>query len=363
MIRPVTYQADRPRRVRRPFVLAELLLVLAVPLLAFLGLQALLGSRAGNFIEEPGPADPGYRALVEPTPVTAVVEITDQRLTGIVVISQPGGTEPGGGAILVPAQLLVEGVPLGSLAVEEAVASLERGLHLRIPRIEVIEAAGWPSILGDSVYRFSNPDQVLGPEGDVLFPVGPVEVSGTTIGDLLGRGNEDVDPRSLLFRRQLIWDALLESPPEADLPLALLLASVGAGPHQSALIPTRSTAAGLVIDAEPAEQLVRATVPFPAGSEPGDRLRVRALDLVGEIDLQPVAEQLAGQGHEVVEIGNVGVFVTADQAVNQLIVPLGVTDVRTIRLAEVWGADILQSDEIDTDADGVVTLLVGVPVS
>lgn len=389
MIRPVTFLVDRPRRVRPSFILAEVALVLAVPILAFLGVSTLLESRAGTFVEAPGPNDPGYRALVERTPVSAIVEIVDRRLTGVAVITQPTG-ETGGAILLVPGELEIEGVRIGSLAVEEAIALLEGELALEIGAVEAIEEARWVDVLGSTTFEIDNPDPIgagsppadasqasgdpiesddpvddqeqseggeAGEEFELLFDVGPVTVDASNIGVILGTPAAGGDPRSLLFRRELVWQALLESEMRGADPVADLLNGVAAGDRRVSVLPTREQGGSLVAIEEDVEAQVLEFVPFPSGARPGDRLRVRVLDRVGGLDLLGLASRLGSQGYEVVEIGNVVAFADADVG-NALIVPLGLDDDRIDDLAAAMQADTMVSTEIDSELDGVVTLLV-----
>ena len=360
MIRPVTTLRERPRRVKPRFVLAELLLVVAVPLLGIVGLQTLLSSRAGVFVEEAGPDDPGYRALVEPSPVTAVVEITNKQLTGMVIVAQPGAGGTGGGLLLVPAELVIDDVPLRSLPVEDAVAAVERGLHLSIGVIEAVEEERWSDIVGSEILEVDNPDPVTDTNGAVIIDVGPVTLDAAQIGPALGLANVDVDPRSLLFRRSVVWQALLDDhASESRDPVGALIEQVAAGATRIEMVPLVNDRGVLRLDQRATEELILEMVPFPTGAEPGDRVRVRLLDQVGGTDLLGLAGELAGKGYEVIEVGNMATFVEPEEATNRLLVPIGLEDPRLSLLADEVGADTLESNEIDADVDGVVTLLVG----
>ena len=93
---------SEPTRLPGFFLVAEVLLVLLVPVLAFVGVQSLLDSTEGNYVEQVGPNDPGWRAPVEASPVHAVV-ISDQgRLAAVAVITQPGSDANGGAAVSSP---------------------------------------------------------------------------------------------------------------------------------------------------------------------------------------------------------------------------------------------------------------------
>ena len=54
------------RSFKRVFVVVEVLLFIAIPVLAYSGFRTLLDSRTGTFIDDPGPESPGWLALVDP---------------------------------------------------------------------------------------------------------------------------------------------------------------------------------------------------------------------------------------------------------------------------------------------------------
>jgi hypothetical protein len=367
VIRPVTTLVERPCRVGVPFILAEVLLVVAIPVLALFGVDALLDSRAGIFVDEPQAGDPGYRALVDASPVTAVVEITDQRLTGIALLAQPGEQQLGGSALLVPGELQLEGVPLGSLSVADAVAALEKGLRLRITRVETVDEARWAALFSDTVYTIDNPDPVVSADGSTVFGVGAQPIGGDAVGLLLGLSVADADPRSLLVRRHRVWESILDEPPTSADQIAGLMTAISGGPHRVTELamlatPDDELAGGvrLTIDPEQVEAQINEAVPFPSGAFPGDRLRVRVIDQVGDGDLLAVAADLGRSGYEVAEIGAAAFPVDSADAVMTVVVPLDVDDEPIAQLAAALGAATMVSNE--TDADGVVTLLLGTPV-
>ncbi len=370
----------RRRRLFALFVLAELTLAMAIPFLAIAGYHALLGSQAGTFIEEPEEGEPGWRALVAPSPITAVVEIDADSLTGISLLVGPvdgpsivvsgesemelaaarfdaGNADAGGTVIVVPGTLVVDGVPLAERSPEDAVASVETILRLKVDTIDIVDENRWSAILGDDTYTLSNPDPVVDDGGRPLLEVGEIEVGAAEAAAFLGRPAPDSDPITLLFRRQLFWTALTAEPPDGagadDELVATLRTLIGPG-SQVVILPL----VDVVPDPEPdlvaAEALIREVVPIPAGANPGDRLQVRVIDRTGAADLESVAAEVASTGSEVVEIGYAREF---DGGLTHLVVPPGLDDPAITELATVTGATtVLDNDIVD---DAVVTLLVG----
>ncbi len=349
-----------PRRRRLAlFALLELTLAMAVPFLAIAGYHALLDSRAGRFVEEPSEGDPGWRAIVEPSPLAAVVESDQGRLTGITLLAGHAEGGSGGTAVLVPGTLQVDGVSLDSLEPAAAVQALGGALRLRITSVEVMTEARWEQFFQGRSYSLANPDPVVDGDGEPLLAVGQVELDGDNTAVFLGRPAPGTDPLTVLYRRDLFWSAVLADPPpvgsaNAQVPLAVSLGRVVGPSARVVELPLEATNSGAVVDVERAEALIRDVVPVPAGAAPGDRLQVRVIDRTGGADLPAIAAEVAATGLEVIEIGNATEF---DQGGTHLVVPAGVEDPGLYELAQRTGATTVLDDE--ADADPVVTLLIG----
>ena len=364
--------AEKPGRVaknssppwqRALFILLELGFLGAIPFLGYLGFQTLLETRTGTFVEELVPTDPGWQAIVDPSPVVGVVEMDQGRVTGVALIATPGETARGGAVMLFPGSLIVGEKSLESATPEDAIGALEAALRLRIPTTEILDEDRWAAVLGEKSYLVSNPDPVPGDEpGELLVEVGSVEVSSGKAAAFLGRVVAGGDPLARVVRRELLWTEVLSDPPEGvEDTLARLLQTVAAGPHEVTIVPyTDPTSPSL--DSELMETLLRRLVPFPAGSIPGDRLKVRVMDRAGGADLDQIAAAVAANGFEVVALGNAPLF---DDNPNQLQVP-GDLDQQvpnpeihrqwTNELAERFKAGTV---EIDTLSGDTVILLVG----
>lgn len=335
------------------FTGAELILTMAVPFLAVGGYHALLQSRAGTFVQEVAADEPGWRAAVSPSPVTAVVEMADDRITGISILAAHPSSSTGGAVILVPGDLVVDGERLADRPPRDAVGALSRSIRLGIPTIEVIDEARWPVVLGGGVHTVRNPDDVVHDQS-LVFAKGDVGVDGGNAAAFLGQVNDGAEPITVMYRRRLLWSAMLAAPPSADDPAAAAVASV-AGPASRVVdLPLASLEPTPVADDEAVEALIREVVPAPAGAVPGDRLRVRLIDRTGEADLVAVAARLAATGVEVVEIGNAGLF---DDGPGEIVVPQGVDDPAVNELASLLGASTVRSN--DVEGDGVITVVLG----
>lgn len=343
------------------FALVELTLAMSVPFLAIAGYHALLDSRAGRFIEEPDVGDPGWRAIVDPSPVAAVVEVGDEGITGLTLLAGHPDDGTAGTAILVPGTLHIDGTSLATLEPTEAVLALSGALRLRVTAVEVMTPERWAAFMGDHVYTVANPDPVDDLHGEPLLAVGDIEINGDNAAVFLGRPAAGADPITLMFRRELFWSAVIADPPDrpmrsvdGEVPLAGLLDQVAAPASRVVDLPLADLGPDPEPDLEAAEELIREVVPVPAGSKPGDRLQVRVIDRTGLADLAAIAAEVASTGSEVVEIGNAIEF---DGGETHLVVPLGLDDPGINELALLTGATTVLDDEVDADA--VVTLVIG----
>jgi hypothetical protein len=351
-----------PTRRRLAFVAAEVLLFSLVPLFGYLGFMTLLETRTGTFIADPVEGEPGWRALVDPSPVTAVIEVENDRITGLSVLTQPGGGAQGGHLILVPGTLLVEGTPLTARDPEGAARALGSAMRLQIGKIIVLNEEAWQSLLGETSYLIDVPDPIPNDADGILLPVGPNPIGAATTPAFLGRLVVGNDPLSLLFRRRLFWESVMDAPPISSHELGPILVAMSAGIASIHDFPIESTdilgpQALLVPDELGVEFLVREAVPFPAGAGPGDRVQVRLIDRNGTADLYELAAALGRQGIEILEIGNTWEY---DNGPTEVVVPVGYGDVGITRLAQLVGADTVQAG--DSDFEGSLTLLVGADV-
>jgi hypothetical protein len=302
--------------------------------------------------------------------VLTVVERRDGELTGITVLSRTGVDTPGGAAVLVPAELEVDGRTLadwgaggGADGDAAAVAALAGALRLALGDPVTLDDDGWVEVLGDRTVAVANPDPVL-VDGARRFAPGALELGAGEAADWLGQlGNQQ--PSALLYRRLLWWEALLAAPVEASAPgtgagatgaaggPAATIADIAAGAHVVELLPVDQTDGALVLAAEAAEELVVDVVPFPAGSRPGDRPRVRVLDRTGGAALPEVARQVAQAGGEVVVVGYARAF---DGAATEAVIASTEHDEAARRLIERMGTGTVSLSPGSDDTIDVTVL-------
>lgn len=356
MIRPLTSSYDA-KAIRPPvlFVLLEAALLLSVPVIAWFGFQALLGTRAGQFVTPPSATEPGYIAAVAASPVTAFVEVVDGDVSGVTIVTQQSASEPGGALLLVWPTTTIDGVAVSDMTSDQVVPALEVELRLAIATVYVLDSERWSNVLGEHSLLLNNPDPVLDAVGEPLIAVGEAEIGAQLVADFIGRAAEGSTAEAVIVRRSLWWSTLLENPPASEDDIAALIRSVGAGVHTTADLPLQKVGGESVVDAEPAEKLIVSFVPFPAGVVGGDRLQVRLLDKAGGLDLASIARSLALEGYEVVQLGNADAFIDGPA---QVVVPAGVTDERVNELAQLYQADTVHAADLPEQSP-TVTLIVG----
>lgn len=360
MIRSVTTTEDAPPAPSPVwFAFVEALLIGAIPLLGVIGFDALLSSRTGTFVEQPGPGEPGWAVLVGPSPVTAVVLELDGQAAGAAIVAQPGVGEDGGAIVVVAPNVLLDGAPLHSLPVDEVALRLGAELDLGVGATVVMDAEAWDAVLGSSTVEVDNPDPIPVAAGESELAIGRIDLGSDDVARFVGRAAAEGPTEAIVVRNERLWEALLDVAGDGGLavdhPLGALLEQLEAGPVEVTVAPTEAGALGLVFAAEPTEALVRRIVPFPSGADGGDRPAVQILARTASVDLEAIAEDVAALGVEVVLIGYADPF---DQGETELVVPDGTDPARFAELVDWLGGDsVMRVADADASPD-LVTLRV-----
>lgn len=319
------------------------LLVVAIPVLTYVGGKAVLRSNSGrelNVITDPNA--PGFEAFVEPTP-TMMVTQTDPAgtITGVTVLaldaSGSGGnltffpagtelelpwTEPG----IATLQVIYEGLGLPGL--EQRVetqfgAAMEESVAVRS------ESDQWASLLAPiGPLTIDNPValQTVDASGaPVTFAEGEIDVPPEQIGLFVDSRGADENDLTRVERQQAFWTAWLAAvktstdpgavPGETDKGLGRFVRELAGGEAVYNTLPVTpigipgvaATDSNLYLPDEAAvEALVAETIPFPVGV---GRLRARVLDGTGTEGLAATAASvIVPAGAEISIIGNAGNF-------------------------------------------------------
>ncbi len=348
-----------PRWLRRgAFGVALLALVAAVPLLARVGWRHAIAANSEAAAASAADVNaPGYRAVVSPTPTLLVVHRSPEgRLAGVSMLARTG--DDSGAVLLIPTSLVVDGGSgrartLASVfaagGVDEVGAAVARALHLGFDRVVALDAADWASAAGATVVVVDNPDELSGPDGEVRFETGRLTLRAEDIEPYLRLRKASEEDRGRLFRNDLLWTAwmkaLAKAPadPTAD-PFTTMLHNLAKGTVEVVELPvmpadvtmsakvetgvaaTAGSGQGVggvgeretyyVVDADLMTALVSMIVPFPSAARPGDRVRVRLLDGVGDqAAALSVSAKLVPAGAEITVFGNANRFDYANTTV------------------------------------------------
>jgi len=358
--------------------------VVVAAVLVWWGSEAILSSTGGTLLRTiDDPAQPGFEALVEPTPVMAVIATGDDGALGSVSLLSRTGEDAGAVVVvaprtLAPAQDGSQRTLAESWALEGASgvrAGLGAILNVGIAEDRVVDPAQWATLIEPiGGLRIDNPDPVTfpGPDGQpVRFPAGSAEVVASQVGAYLAASSPGESDLARLVRLQRFWAAWLSSvgaaiadpgviPGEADSGLGLFVRTLaGVEVELTALpvVPEAAPAGGENFRpvADEVALLVSRLVPFPVGASPDSRLRVRILDGTGQLDNGlPAAPPLVAAGSEVATVGNATRF---DYATTQFIVPPGVDEARVAALREALQfGDVVASAESASAVDVTVVL-------
>lgn len=359
-------------------------MVALAAVLVWWGSEAILSSTSGNLIRTvDDPAQPGYEALVEPTPVMAVVALNPSSgLDSVSLLSLAG---PDAGAVIVAsAATLAPDEGGGRRTLADAWSTDGGGgvrrdlgaiLNVDISEDRVIDAAQWAGLVAPaSPLTVDNTDAVVSDVagGDPLnFPAGEIQLDAADVAAFLGATSPGESDLARLVRLERFWAAWIAAvgegiaspgviPGEADSGLGRFVRALAGVQVELAALPVTPErgpdgSEDLRPIAEDVASLVARLIPFPVGDAPDSRLRVRILDGTGRLDNGlPAASSLVTAGAEVATVGNATRF---DYTATQFIVPPGVDTRRVERMrAELGLGELINSAESASAVDVTVVL-------
>lgn len=327
--------AKAKRRRLWPLYVAMSLLILAVPALVVVGYHIASTSTVGEVLSgHSNPSAPGYTALVEPTPVALVMQMSDAGVPqGLTVLSLSGTDQRGGAVLTAPVDAHLSrprpGIATFSAAMKvksSAIAGKLIGSDLGLGFDDVIELTDSELtrlVAPVAPLEIDNPEAVTTPDGATI-DAGRVALSAEQVPQYMAASDAGNTPSGLLARQQLVWNAWIARiaqvgaataiPGETASGIGHYLAGLAAGKQQSASFPLgqRTGVDGqstLVIDHDPAMLLVANAVPLPVGALPGDRATVALLNGTGpEAAPTAVIQRLTYAGAQINTVGNASSF-------------------------------------------------------
>lgn len=375
----------RPRRRFWPLYVAMVLLVVAVPALIWTGYRIASDSTAGEVLSgHSNPASPGYTALIEPTPVALVVQVSDSgHAQGLTVLSLSGPDQKGGAVITSPVDVRLATPRLGIKSFEGIIdvnstktAGWVIGSELGLGFTEVIEVTDSDLVtLLEPVapLEIDNPEEVTELDGDTI-DAGPIELGAADVPAYLIAEDAGHTVSGKMARHQLVWEAWIDKiaqmggtaaiPGESDVGLGRFLGSLAAGTVQSTTFPVASVddtiserdgGPTVKIDHRPAMLLIANAVPFPVAAVPGDRATVSLLNGTGpEAAPASVIQRLAFAGAQITSMGNANRF-----GVTETTLTYSEASARPFAMAmakQLGTGRVVRSDSSDTGVDVVVVL-------
>ncbi|WP_436792727.1 LytR C-terminal domain-containing protein [Actinospongicola halichondriae] len=331
------------------------------------------------------PAEPGFEALVDPSPTLALLHDVDGTLDAITVLSLATPDGGGGGVLLVPRRTVTELPLVGDAPVEAAydpevpiVQADAVGILLgsAMREVAIVDDARWADLVAPVVpIEIDNPNELL-VDGEVQFPAGSVELGAADVGPYLRATVEGESDLARLFRHQVFWDAWLDAvaddgsdaavPGELDSGVGRFVRALARDGNEIETLPVQPSS-GDDPDDDPDDlptfvprfdqlrALVDRFIPLPVSPGPGLRARVRVLN--GTTDTtaaSAVAGSLPPAGVEVTAIGNAA---TLDIAVTTIEFTGEEFRDEAEALAEILGVGVVVEDTRPSDAvDITVTL-------
>lgn len=301
--------------------------------LAYAGAQIVRNSTEGRVVAVvDDPTEPGFEALVDPTPTLLVLHDLDGTLDAVTVLTLPDPEGTGGGVLLVPTRTIYD-MPLYEVNPIELAYDLGNPdftndvvgqlLGTGLGTTLVIDADRWAELVAPvAPIVIENSDEIRDDDGDVVFPLGEVELEPDDVGPYLEARIDGESDLARLFRHQTFWEAWLAAvadsgradavPGEVDSGIGRFVRAIAAGRSVIETIPVQPATPGRYGD-EPAfvprftplRELVDRVVPFPVAASPGSRARVRVLNGTDDTDrASQVAGLLPPAGVQVVIVGN-----------------------------------------------------------
>jgi LytR cell envelope-related transcriptional attenuator len=296
--------------------------------LAAVGWGRVRASTPGEYVDPSlRPDEPGYVAVVTPTPTLLVVHKgSDDVLSGVTLLALRSGNE-GGSVIVMPAATRAragdDDVTLAAAYAEEGAQAVARAAG-DVLNLDV----GVPVELDDA--ELASLLEPVGPlslelEHDVgYWEAGEVEIDPDQAGAFLSARRDDESELGRLPRQESFWQAWLDQlagadaasiPGEDDAGLGRFLHGLTSGPLSVTSLPVApvsgSSAAEeeLAADVDMVAAVVADQVPYPQEPAPGRRVRVRLLNGTEDTDLVvQVVPLLVGAGAEIGLSGNAESF-------------------------------------------------------
>lgn len=342
-------------------------------ILTYVGVETVRTSRDGKSVSTvTDPSQPGFEALLEPTPTLLIMHGTGTTLLSASLLTLNSG-DVGGSVLLVPPATRVgdadDAFALGAIAafggsLDAIVPGVQSLLGIGITEVAVVDDARWAELVAPvAPLTIENPDAV----GD--FPAGTLSLRADQVGAYLAARNEGESDMARLYRQQLFFEAWASAvaassdpaavPGEVDSGIGRFLRGLAGGPRRITTLPVIETPDGdgtrTDVDPEEVNEVISELVPFPTASRPGGRVRVRVLDGSGDRDhVRRALPLIVPVDSEVIVIGNADAF---DYETTEVRYHHPTFEAAAQALRDALGAGRVVDDPRQTDAFDVTIVL------
>lgn len=308
------------------------LLILAVPVLGFIGFRSVGESTRGQVLSgRSRPDAPGYEALVEPTPVAMLLQVdASGNAVSTTLLSLSGPDQKGGAVVSIPVgtrlkypiyRLRTIGDVVRKASPEKAGAAIAKELGVGFTEVIKLDDTKLTSFIRPAgSLSIDNPVAVESPDGE-QFAKGKLELSPIQVPQYLAADDAERSETTRVQRTQLVWDAWIAKiragksrpgivPGETTAGLGRYLRGLAAGDVSTASLPvvpavpiegheTFATDVGL------SRLMLTNAVPFPVAGVAGDRTTAKVLNGTGPNAIPPsITQRLTYSGLQISVVGN-----------------------------------------------------------
>jgi hypothetical protein len=326
-------EADRHRRVRlrrqrRRVVVGLAVLVTTGATLGIVGMGRVRGSTGGRYVDpQVRPDEPGYVALVTPTPTLLVVnKDADGGLSGVSLLSLHA-QDQGGSVIVMPVSTVAPFAEAGTTFADAYAESGARGvanqiqltLNIVIGETVEVDDARWATLVEPVAPIEVELDQAVGE-----WPAGAAEIEADDVGAFLTARTDSETELGRLDRQELFWESWLPQvkaggrnavPGEVDVGLGRFVRGLAAGDFDVNGLPVSAAFSSEEMygpSEEMLPDLVAHAVPYPQEPSRGSRVQVQLLNGTTRRDLTArAATSLVAGSAEIALVGNAGSFAEA----------------------------------------------------
>ncbi|HEV7760453.1 MAG TPA: LytR C-terminal domain-containing protein, partial [Acidimicrobiales bacterium] len=313
------------RRQRRLAVAGLVVLVTTGAALGLVGASKVRGSTGGHYIDpQVQPDEPGYVALVTPTPTLLVLHKgASGTLSGVSLLALHA-QEKGGSVIVMPVTTVAPFADAGTTFAEayadggaDSVATqVELTLNITIGETVEVDDLRWATLLDPVAPITLDLDKAVGE-----WSAGEAEIPADKVGEFLDARTGSETELGRLDRQELFWETWLPLvkaggktavPGEVDVGLGRFVRGLAAGDTDVTSLPVSAAFSADEMYAPTEEMLpglVAQAVPYPQEPSRGSRVQTQLLNGTTQTDLTArAATSLVTGGAEIALVGNAASF-------------------------------------------------------